>query len=420
MRSEHPPDASRRRLLAALAGAPVGALLVGAGCTSEPGRTKSPRSAKTRSTGGGTTAAPSKPRSWTKPTVDSGADGLWVPAGWSATVLARTGEKVGSTNYVWSPAPDGAASFVDPDGNGWWVAINHETGPDNGGGASAIHLSNGGKVIAAHRILGGTALNCAGGATPWGTWLSGEEFDQGRIWEADPTMKNSGEARPAMGVFKHEAAAVDAAGKAVYLTEDQPDGRFYRFTPSTWPDLNAGKLEVAVVSGGKIDGTGSVRWAKVPDPSAAQTATRAQVKDSTPYAGGEGIALGGGKIFFSTKLDNTVWAYDPVGKKMSIVYRASGDGATGDGKVLTGVDNLWWDGPSATLLTAEDGGNMELVALGLNGSTVPILRVKGHDGSEITGPTVAPNRRFMTLSSQRGRKDAIGVTWLVKGALPTV
>ena len=63
---------------------------------------------------------------------------------------------------------------------------------------------------------------------------------------------------------------------------------------------------------------------------------------------------------------------------------------------------------------------MELVALGLDGSTVPILRAEGHGGSEITGPTVSPNRRFMTLSSQRGLKDSIGVTWLVEGPLPSV
>lgn len=108
--------------------------------------------------------------------VNSGADGLWVPQGWSTKVLARTGEKVGSTNYVWSAAPDGAASFVDPGGVGWWVAINHEASSRSGGGASAIHLSEDGEVIAAHRIIGGSSYNCAGGATPWGTWLSGRRL----------------------------------------------------------------------------------------------------------------------------------------------------------------------------------------------------------------------------------------------------
>ncbi|MCB1029557.1 MAG: DUF839 domain-containing protein, partial [Microthrixaceae bacterium] len=308
---------------------------------------------------------------------------------------------------------DGAATFEDPDGNGWWVAINHETGPGEGGGASAIHLDDDGEVIAAHRILGGTAINCAGGATPWGTWLSGEEFDEGQVWEADPTVEDSGEARPALGVFKHEAAAVDEPGNALYLTEDQPDGRFYRFTPSSWPDLSDGLLEVAKASGD--DGTGTVEWLEVPDPSAASESTRSQVPESTPYTGGEGLALGDGKVFFSTKLDNTVWAYDPERSEMSIVYRA-----TGDEPVLSGVDNLWWDDPSKTLLVAEDGGDMELVALSLDGSVTPILRVEGHDGSEITGPTLSPDRRFMTLSSQRGIKDFIGVTWLVQGPFPTV
>nr|MBP7406671.1 hypothetical protein [Candidatus Microthrix sp.] len=154
MKHQHPPDTSRRRLLAALAGLPAGALLVAADCNAV---TTPPPGSTTSTTGTATTATPTTvvpPVSWTQPVVNSGADGLWVPQGWSTKVLARTGEKVGSTNYVWSAAPDGAASFVDPGGVGWWVAINHEASSRSGGGASAIHLSEDGEVIAAHRIIG--------------------------------------------------------------------------------------------------------------------------------------------------------------------------------------------------------------------------------------------------------------------------
>jgi hypothetical protein len=153
MKHQHPPDTSRRRLLAALAGLPAGALLVAADCNAV---TTPPPGSTTSTTGTATTATPTTvvpPVSWTQPVVNSGADGLWVPQGWSTKVLARTGEKVGSTNYVWSAAPDGAASFVDPGGVGWWVAINHEASSQRRWGER--HPSSETAVIAAHRIIGG-------------------------------------------------------------------------------------------------------------------------------------------------------------------------------------------------------------------------------------------------------------------------
>ena len=110
------------------------------------------------------------------------------------------------------------------------------------------------------------------GATPWGTWLSCEEVDRGRVWECDPKGRRRAVARPAMGVFKHEAAAVDPRGKRVYLTEDLGDGGFYRFTPKRWPSLAKGRLEIASVAP-----SGAVRWHEVPDPAATTTPTRQQV-----------------------------------------------------------------------------------------------------------------------------------------------
>ena len=73
------------------------------------------------------------------------------------------------------------------------------------------------------------------------------------------TGRKRGVARPAMGVFKHEAAAVVPHERRIYMTEDLFDGGLYRYTPKRWPNLAEGLLEVArVESGGKVE------WLEVP------------------------------------------------------------------------------------------------------------------------------------------------------------
>jgi hypothetical protein len=144
------------------------------------------------------------------------------------------------SEYTWHLASDGAATFPTRDG-GWILVSNSE---ELRGGAGAMRFGPDGEIRDAYRILEGTAYNCAGGPTPWATWLSCEEHLQGRVWECDPGGRRKGRPHDAMGVFKHEAAAVDPRGKRVYLTEDLIDGAFYRFTPSRWPSLQAGLLEM--------------------------------------------------------------------------------------------------------------------------------------------------------------------------------
>ena len=174
---------------------------------------------------------------------------------------------VAGSDYVWPVFPDGGAAFPAR-GGGWIYVANSEHPSAGAGGVSALRFSSRGELVDAYRILGGTQTNCAGGATPWRTWLSGEEHPEGQLWECDPTGKRRGRALPALGRFEHEAAAVDPKGRHVYLTEDVPDGRFYRFAPKQYPRLDAGTLEVAVVAD-----NGSVTWRAVPDPGAASTPT---------------------------------------------------------------------------------------------------------------------------------------------------
>ena len=167
-----------------------------------------------------------------------------------------------------------------------------------------LRFNQSGAITDARRILNGTNRNCSGGHTPWGTWLSCEETDDGRVWEVDPLGSRPAVTHLGMGRFNHEGAAVDAANRTVYLTEDALNGLFYRYRYAQAQNLASGVLEAAQVQ------NGAVTWLPVPDPSGGTKPTRKQVPNATRFAGGEGIWLSGGVVNFTTKQDDRVWAYD--------------------------------------------------------------------------------------------------------------
>ena len=353
----------------------------------------------------------SRPRSFTLQAPDE--NGIALPEGFSSRIIARSTEVVEGTDYKWHNAPDGGACFDAGDG-GWIYVSNSEQFVEGAGGVSAIRFDSNGSIVDAYNILSGSTANCAGGATPWQTWLSCEEKfigDRlGLVYECDPFGIKEPIARPAMGAFPHEAVAVDDVMQTLYLTEDWPDGKLYRFTPENYPDLGSGQLDVAQVIGDPATGA-SINWLTLPDPSGLSGDTRLQVPESTPFNGGEGIVCRDGLIFFATKGDNRIWCYDTVANRLEILY----DDDFYEEPVLQGVDNLTI-APSGEIYVAEDGGSMQLVALTKDSTPYPIAQVFGQDDSEITGPAIMGNRLY--FSSQRGTGPFAGtggITYEITG-----
>jgi secreted PhoX family phosphatase len=320
-------------------------------------------------------------------------------------VIARALEPVPGTSHEWHPLPDGGATFRMLD-QGWVYVSNSEFLLE--GGVGALRFDANGRLLDAYGICQGSFQNCAGGPTPWGTWLTCEELANGTVFECDPSGALGSQRRLPLGTFKHEAAAVDPATGIVYLTEDEPTGAFYRFVPNAWGNLSSGRLEVA-----EVDPAGRVRWHAISEPNPSfpgGTPTREQVPESTAFDGGEGIVYSRRHVYFTTKGDHRVWDYRPWRAHLGLLY----DGNATPDLPLRGVDNITAS-RHGELVVAEDGGNMELVMITRTQEVTPILRVIGQDRSELAGPAFDPSGRRLYVSSQRGGPRGLGITYEITG-----
>lgn len=284
-----------------------------------------------------------------------------LPSGFSYQVVARAGDEMPDGLLV-PGLPDAMAAFAGGEGR-TIVVCNHECmgtlgafGPKNerlarisasklydlgagvtpcaGGTTTFVWDTRAQKLVSQHLSLAGTLRNCAGGATPWGSWLSCEENvfttgehkedylqlqkNHGYVFEV-PAKAEASIADPiplvAMGRFMHEAVAVDPRTGIVYQTEDREDGLIYRFIPKTRGDLRAGgKLQALSLASGARDSRNwpgdephlqvgakhAVKWIDMENIEAPDDdlRTRGFEDGACRFARGEGMWMGEREVYF--------------------------------------------------------------------------------------------------------------------------
>jgi uncharacterized protein len=379
---------------------------------------------------------------------------LWLPEGFRYRVVSRQGDMMTDG----SPTPgifDGMAAF--PTSTGLTVLIrNHEnrrfrgeipvvvpadkrydSAPSYNAGCTKLVLTSGRELRRTHAVLGGTSTNCAGGRTPWASWITCEEvFDTGArrhgyAFEVASSATGPVIPRPIRraGRFVHEAVAwYDGI---LYETEDQPSNAgFYRFVPDTQPlragDLarSTGRLE-ALKLVGLSNANMNVGWAvgvpllvewvtiSDPDPGSDTVRFQAQEKGAAAFNRQEGIWVGDGRIYFDCTDGGAagvgqIWEFHPAAQTLTLIYESPGPWE------LNHPDNLVV-APSGDLFLCEDT-KAPLYVRGLtrDGRVYDFVRA-GSNTTEFAGACFDPWGRTMYVNQQGNRSSQPAVTYAIWG-----
>lgn len=390
--------------------------------------------------------------------------------GFSYSILSEKGQKM-DDGLVVPNGPDGMAAFPGEKGRTILVR-NHELNPgldgpfgkkneliknfdesliydacggrQGCGGTTTLVLSPDGRVEKQFLSLAGTIRNCAGGPTPWGSWISCEETTvmpkddkKGRIEKEHgycfevPATENIECVKPvplkAMGRFNHEAVAIDPDTGYAYLTEDRGDGLLYRFIPKVPGKLvEGGKLQALAIKEGVADSRNwkqnaviqgkamEVEWIDLDDVESPKDdlRKRGSAKGATLFTRGEGIWYGKDGIYFcctngGSARRGQIFRLRPQGKGKSdeLVLLIEPN----DQKVMASCDNLTV-APDGNLYVCEDRSGDTIRILKVSPEGVVETFANARTKSELAGACFAPDGKTLFVNIQW-----TGLTLAIKG-----
>ncbi|MFK7908073.1 MAG: alkaline phosphatase PhoX [Chitinophagales bacterium] len=334
--------------------------------------------------------------------------------------------------------------------------IGKDDFPGLGGTTTMVYNPQTKKVETQYLSLGGTYRNCAGGPTPWGSWISCEETvvrageaggivgkDHGYCFEV-PASEKVGLVEPIplkdMGRFNHEAIAVDPKTKIVYLTEDRWDGLFYRFIPNVPGELaKGGQLQALVIKEGKGTDTRNwpelkgldfpvgrpmeVEWIDLKDVDSPYDELRYEgfTAGAARFARGEGIWWGDGEAYFACTnggriMKGQIFRYKPSMYEGTLAEKDHPGTIElfvepNNISILQNCDNLTI-APWGDIVTCEDtDAPSRIIGITPKGEYYLIAQNVGYD-SELSGAVFAPDGKTLFVNIQHeGLTLAITGNW---------